>query len=68
MTVDETLGIAQAHHQAGRLSEAEALYRQVLAADMENIPAMRGFAGIASQVNRPDVAAQILSQALTINP
>ena len=32
-TLPETLAIAVQHHQAGRLPEAEALYRQILHLD-----------------------------------
>ncbi len=32
MTIDQAMQVAFGHHQSGRLAEAEALYRQVLAA------------------------------------
>ena len=32
MTIPQTFQIAVQHHQAGRLADAEALYRQILAA------------------------------------
>ena len=31
MTIDQALQIALGHHEAGRLAEAEGIYRQILA-------------------------------------
>ena len=43
MNVDETLQAAVAHHRAGRLAEAEKLYRQVLAGDPNHFDALQLF-------------------------
>jgi len=53
-----------AHHQAGRLAEAEALYRQVLA-DLPHHPHANNYLGVlASQVGRHDVAVELLQKAI----
>lgn len=56
-----------AHHQAGRLAEAEALYRQVLA-DSPHHPHANNYLGVlASQVGRHDVAVELLQKAIQAN-
>ncbi len=52
------------HHQAGRLAEAEGIYRQVLAIAPEH-PSANNFLGVlASQVGRHDVAAELFKKAI----
>ncbi|BCB26930.1 acetylglucosamine transferase [Sulfurimicrobium lacus] len=53
-----------AHHQAGRLAEAEGLYRQVLASAPQHPYANNYLGVLASQVGRHDVAADLLQQAV----
>ena len=40
MSAEESLKIAMQHHQAGRLAEAEAMYRQVLSENPDYAPAL----------------------------
>ena len=61
------IDIALRHHQAGRLSEAETAYRQVLAADADNIDALHFSGVIAYQLGRHERAAELISQALSRN-
>jgi len=56
------------HHQAGRLAEAEAIYRQVLAADPHNADALHLLGLIAQQVGRHDDAITLLQRATVLNP
>ena len=44
------------HHQAGRFAEAEAIYRQVLAADPRNAPALHLLGVLANQLGHPDAS------------
>jgi tetratricopeptide (TPR) repeat protein len=53
--------------QAGRLSEAEDLCRQVLAIDPRHADALRLLGLIAAQVQRHDIATTLLNQAISIN-
>ena len=59
---------AVSHHRAGRLAEAEALYRQVLACEPEHAAALH-FAGLAaSQAGRLDEAAGLMLRAVKRQP
>ena len=59
------LTTALQHHQAGRLQEAEARYREVLRTDPENVDALH-FLGVAAyQQGRHDEAGRLISQALS---
>jgi hypothetical protein len=53
-----------AHHHAGRLAEAEAVYRRILAREPGNRDALHLLGVIASQVGRHDVAAELIRQAI----
>jgi predicted O-linked N-acetylglucosamine transferase (SPINDLY family) len=54
-------------HQAGRLSEAEALYRDALAKDPDNVDAWHFLGVIAFQRGDPAQAVQLISNALSRN-
>src|SRR5215210_1885196 len=66
--VQKTLQRAVAEHQAGRLGEAEKLYKRVLNSDPNNGDALRLFGVMASQVGRHDVAVQLVGKAIAIRP
>jgi protein O-GlcNAc transferase len=55
------------HHGAGRLREAEALYREALAEDPQNIDALHFLGVIALQSGDPAQAVVLISQALSRN-
>ncbi len=57
-----------AHHSAGRLAEAERVYREILAADARNPDALHLMGVLALQVNKPAVAVDLIGQAIRINP
>jgi protein O-GlcNAc transferase len=62
------IDIALGHHNAGRLSEAEAVYREMLAINPADIDALH-FSGVAAHQRRDhERAAQLISQALALNP
>lgn len=63
-----TLARAQAAHQAGRLADAERLYREILAIDPENGPSLHGLGLVALQAGQPGAAAQLLGRAATAAP
>ena len=56
------------HHNAGRLPEAEALYRQILAIDPNHVDALHNLGYLASQVGRDDIAVELIGRATTIDP
>ena len=63
-----SLQIGLQHHQAGRLREAEAIYRQILAANPNDVDALHFLGLIAHQTNHPDAAVRLLERALQIQP
>jgi tetratricopeptide (TPR) repeat protein len=67
-TAQEVIDAALVHHAAGRLGEAEAMYRQLLAREPEN-PAALHLLGVAcSQQGRKDVAVGLIARAIAANP
>jgi predicted O-linked N-acetylglucosamine transferase (SPINDLY family) len=64
---EQTLATAMAQHRAGRLAEAERLYRLVCAADPSNARAFHLLGVVAQQLKRPDAAA-LLGRAIALDP
>jgi tetratricopeptide (TPR) repeat protein len=62
--------IAQAaeHHRAGRLEDAEAIYREILRRDPRNLEALRLLALIAMSAEHYGQAEQLLKRAVEIAP
>ena len=67
-TIEQALQTALAHHQAGRLAEAEAIYRQILAVQPQHADALHLLGVIAQHVGRNDVAVDLISQAIALRP
>lgn len=59
---------AQVHHRAGRLEQAEQIYRDILEAQPRNADALNLLGVIACQSGRPEVATDLIAQAIEINP
>jgi predicted O-linked N-acetylglucosamine transferase (SPINDLY family) len=64
---EQTLAAAMAHHRAGRLVDAERLYRLVCDADPNNARAFHLLGVAAHQLRRPD-AASLVGRAVTLDP
>ncbi|CAN5402624.1 tetratricopeptide repeat protein [soil metagenome] len=56
------------HHRAGRLQQAEAIYRQILQQRPDEPEALNLLGVIALQVGRPDVAVQLLLKSVQKSP
>jgi len=54
------------HHNAGRLVEAETLYKRILQLDLQHHPSLHQFGMIAYQAGRYDVAVQLISEAIKV--
>src|SRR5690349_14702670 len=67
MTILQAIELALQHHQAGRLSEAEAVYRQVLAVDPQQFDALQLLGLLATQTGHHAAAVELMSRALAIN-
>jgi tetratricopeptide (TPR) repeat protein len=64
----DTLSIALKHHQAGALHEAERLYREILALEPRHADALHLLGVIANQIGKPELAVQLIGEAIEINP
>src|SRR6202790_565053 len=64
---EQTLAAAMAHHRAGRLAEAERLYRLVCDTDPTNARAFHLLGVVAHQLNHPD-AASLVGRAVALDP
>ena len=64
---EQTLAAAMAHHRAGRLIEAERLYRLACDTDPKNARAFHLLGVVAHQLGRPD-AASLVARAVTLDP
>jgi protein O-GlcNAc transferase len=64
---EQTLAAAMAHHRAGRLIDAERLYRSVCDTDPKNARAFHLLGVVAHQLKRPD-AASLVGRAVTLDP
>jgi tetratricopeptide (TPR) repeat protein len=68
MTLEQAMQLALQHHRAGRLADAEALYRQVLAVQPAQAQALRLLGVIAHQAGRNDSALELIRRAIAIEP
>jgi len=67
-TTQQAFALAFEHHRAGRWAQAEALYRQILAAQPEHAEAWHFLGVIAIQAGQPDRALPLIRQALALQP
>jgi len=65
-TFQQTLDVALRHHQAGRLREAEELYRQVLAQQPNHADALNLLGMLARETGPLDAAANLIRRAIAI--
>jgi protein O-GlcNAc transferase len=68
MTIPQAFQIAVQHHQAGRLADAEALYRRILAVQPNHADALHLLGVIAHQAGRNDLAVNLIRQAIALAP
>ncbi len=67
-TTAEMLEAALAEHRAGRLPQAEQLYRTVLAAEPNNADALHLLGMLAHACRQPQHAVDLIGRAIAINP
>ena len=65
--IREMFALALQHHQAGRLKEAEQLYREILQNDPRHADALQFLGVIAHQVGRNDSAVELIEKAIALN-
>ncbi len=66
VTVPEALELALAHHQAGRLQEAERLYGQILAVAPGHADCRHLLGVLATQTGRSDLAVRLITEAIAL--
>jgi Flp pilus assembly protein TadD len=66
--IDAFFRQGQQLHGAGRLAEAEQVYRQVLAAAPRHAEALHALGALALQAGQPAVAEGLLAQAIALRP
>jgi predicted O-linked N-acetylglucosamine transferase (SPINDLY family) len=62
--LDRALG----HHRAGRLKEAEAIYRQILAQDPQDAEALHLLGVLMAQTGRPEEGLSLIEHAIAGSP
>jgi len=67
-SIPEMFSRAVQYHQAGRLSDAEPLYRQILAVEPRHADSLHLLGVIAHQAGSHDLAVKMIAQAIAINP
>ncbi len=68
VTLQQAFDLALSHHRAGRLREAEHLYRQILAAQPDQPETLYFLGLIARQMSRPSDAAKLWRRAAALQP
>jgi predicted O-linked N-acetylglucosamine transferase (SPINDLY family) len=67
-SIEHNLRQAMIHHRAGRLDDAERLYREVLACQPDQAEALHLLGVLAGQQCKTDVAIELLRRSIACNP
>src|SRR5262245_34664324 len=65
-TIAESLTIAVQHHLAGRLNDAERIYREVLATEPNHPYALNLLGDVTSQLGNHEAAVEFISRAIEL--
>jgi len=68
MTLDQQLESGISHHRAGRLAEAEKIYRQVLAHQPDHAEALNLLGVLAGQAGQLNAAVELIRRAIRLKP
>jgi len=68
MTIQQALQMAFQHHQAGRLREAEPIYRQILSVQPDHPDVLHLMGILSSQAGRADVSVEFLRRRVALAP
>ncbi len=68
MSIEQAMEIARSHHQAGRLAEAEEIYRRVLDQVPDHDGALHLLGVVAAQAGYLDPAIELIRRAIAVNP
>ena len=67
-TIAEAMSIATQHHQAGRLRDAELIYRQIIAVEPNHFDAWHLLGVLACQCGNHRVGIDYIERALQLKP
>ena len=67
-TLDHLMAQAQALQNAGRIGDAERVYREVLRRSPRHVDALHSLGMLAFQAGHPQAAADLIGQALAVDP
>src|SRR5262249_36294838 len=67
-TIPQAIEAALEHHRAGRLADAEAIYRKILAIDPRQPDTLHLLGYLAYQVGQHDAAIDLVSRAIQLQP
>lgn len=68
LTIQQAFDLARQHHQAGRLREAESLYRQIISFQPGHGEALHMLGLLAYQTGRGTEAIELIQRAIATNP
>jgi tetratricopeptide (TPR) repeat protein len=68
MSISEAINLGLGHHQAGRLQQAEAVYRQILNQEPKNADALHLLGVLAHQCGHHANAADLIRKSLALAP
>ena len=68
MSLEQIFESAVSHHQAGRLAEAEKIYRQILTQQPNHADALHLLGTLARHAGRLEAAAELFRQAIQFRP
>ena len=66
--IKELLHAGVSHHQGGRFTEADSLYKKVLKADPDNYVALQLLGVLAAQTGHMLISLNLLSKAISLKP
>ena len=68
MTPQQAFDLALQHHQAGRLADAETLYRQILAVQPDHANTLHLLGAVALMTGRCEEALPLIARAIAACP
>ncbi|CAH1385681.1 tetratricopeptide repeat protein [Candidatus Nitrotoga sp. M5] len=68
LSISQVIQVAREHHQAGRLSQAEAIYQQILQIVPNHPDALHLSGLIALRRGKSEIAVGLISRAISVNP
>jgi len=68
LTIQQAIDLGVQYHNAGDLTKAEGIYKQILQSHPDQPVALHLLGVIAHQVGKNDAAVDLLTRALALNP